>query len=222
MTSSVDLDIWLREKLPFDFDLLPAEAYLVGGAVRDVLLGREREYLDLDFVLPANSIPLAKKIAHICQAGFVILDQTREIARVVFAQGTVDFAKQEGATLEEDLYRRDFTINAIAYQKKKKKIIDPLGGKRDLEQKLVRMVSVQNLKDDPLRLIRAYRQAGQLDLNIEIETRKQIIKLAPLLQQVAAERVKTEINYMLETPQGTAWLIEAISDGLLVDWLPTT
>ncbi|HEY9907876.1 MAG TPA: hypothetical protein V6D18_09780, partial [Thermosynechococcaceae cyanobacterium] len=99
---------------PFELEWLPTSAYLVGGTVRDALLGRESEYLDLDFVLPEAAVETAQTIARHYRAGFVLLDAERQIARVVFPQGTVDFAQQVGPTLEADLKRRDFTVNAIA------------------------------------------------------------------------------------------------------------
>ncbi|HBW90708.1 MAG TPA: [cytidine(C)-cytidine(C)-adenosine (A)]-adding enzyme, partial [Cyanobacteria bacterium UBA11149] len=86
----------------------------VGGAVRDSLLSRRSDYLDLDFVLPVDAIKIARSLANRYKAGFVVLDKERQIARVVFEAATVDFAQQEGESIETDLYRRDFTINAIA------------------------------------------------------------------------------------------------------------
>ncbi len=204
--------------LPFSLDLLPSSAYLVGGAVRDALLQRKGAYLDLDFVLPENALEIADKIARQYHRGFVVLDKQRQIARVVFSEGTVDFARQEGDSLEKDLQRRDFTINAIAYNFHQQKLLDPLGGLPDLEKSLIRMVSVANLKDDPLRLLRAYRQAAQLDFTIEPETRQTIRSLSHLIERVAAERVQTELKYLLANPQGSQWLIAAGQDGLLHPW----
>jgi tRNA nucleotidyltransferase (CCA-adding enzyme) len=215
----MSLSVFLQENLPFDLNLLPQNAYLVGGAVRDILLQRQREYLDLDFVLPQDAIKIAKKIASICNAGFVILDQQRNIARVVFKQVTVDFAQQEGETLLQDLQRRDFTINAIAYNFYTDELIDPLNGKKDIEKKVIKMISENNLKDDPLRLLRAYRQASQLNFTIENHTRFTLQKLAPLLSQIAAERIRTEFNYLLTNSNGSKWLKEAYNDGLLSVWL---
>jgi tRNA nucleotidyltransferase (CCA-adding enzyme) len=100
-----------------------------------------------------------------------LLDAERHIARVVFKQATVDFAQQVGPTLTADLERRDFTINAIAYNPHTEHLLDPLGGYRDLQQRCLRMVSDQNLQEDPLRLLRAYRQAAQLGFIIQPETR---------------------------------------------------
>jgi tRNA nucleotidyltransferase (CCA-adding enzyme) len=194
---------------------------LVGGAVRDALLQRQRDYLDLDFVLPEAAVEIAKKIANYYHAGFVVLDRQRQIARVVFPQGTVDFARQEGDCLTTDLRRRDFTVNAIAYNPYTAELIDPLGGLADLRCRVLKMVSATNLADDPLRLLRAYRQAAQLDFTIEAETRAAIRKLVPLLAKVAAERVQMELGYLLSHSHGSYWLAEAWKDGLLQPWFPT-
>jgi tRNA nucleotidyltransferase (CCA-adding enzyme) len=207
---------------PFSLEWLPDTAYLVGGAVRDALLERTSDYLDLDFVVSENAVETARQLAQHYKAGFVLLDADRQIARVVFKQGTVDFAQQEGDTVEADLHRRDFTVNAIAYHPHTAKLIDPLHGYGDLQQGWLRMVSAENLKDDPLRLLRAYRQAAQLGFDLEPQTRDEIRKLAPQLTNVAAERVNSELNYLLRTEKGTPWIIRGWENGLLAGWLPST
>ncbi|MGD1901727.1 MAG: CCA tRNA nucleotidyltransferase [Geitlerinemataceae cyanobacterium] len=209
------------ENWPFALEELPGNACLVGGAVRDALLERRVERLDLDFVLPARAIDIAREVSVCHEAGFVVLDKAREIARVVFPSATVDFAMQEGMSLEADLHRRDFTVNAIAYDPRAERFIDPLDGRRDLERRHLRMVSADNLHDDPLRLLRAYRQAAQLGFEIDAETRATIRQLAPELSRVAAERICTELGYLLATPNGTHWLRRAIADGLLGQHLPS-
>ncbi|MGB5712755.1 MAG: CCA tRNA nucleotidyltransferase [Waterburya sp.] len=206
---------------PWDLTQLPSNAYLVGGSVRDALLNRYKVPLDLDFVLPEKAIATARQIANLYGGGFVVLDQEREIARVVFPQGTLDFARQEGSSLEADLTRRDFTINAIAYNIQSQQLVDPLGGLQDLAQGVLRMVSTQNLEDDPLRLFRAYRQAAQLNFKIETETRIAISDRTFLLKTIAAERIQAELNYIFNAPQDNRWLTAAIEDGLLEFWLPS-
>jgi len=205
---------------PFSLELLPPEAYLVGGAVRDALLGRTAEYLDLDFVLPTDAVQTARNLAEHYNAGFVLLDAQRQIARVVFDQATVDIAQQEGESLEIDLSRRDFTINAIAYDPYNKQLIDPLQGVSDVQAGVIRMVSATNLEADPLRLLRAYRQAAQLDFRIVPATQSVIRQLAPLLAQIAAERVQVELGYLLQSSQGTVWLKAVWEDNLLQRWFP--
>ena len=206
--------------LPFPQEWLPDDACLVGGTVRDALLARQRTEFDLDLVLADQAVALARKIARTCQAGFVVLDSDRDIARVVFEGGTVDFAKIEGETLEQDLRRRDFTINAIAYQLHQQRLIDPLGGKQDLEAGMIKMVSPANLQEDPLRLLRAYRQAAQLQFQIDETTRETIGNLAPYLKQVAAERVQMELSYILAIAPGSFYLQQAWEDGILSTWFP--
>lgn len=203
------------EKFPFDVKLLPQQVYIVGGAVRDAILSTSREYLDLDFVLSKDAIKVAQHIAKYHQAGFVVLDSERKIARVIFPNATVDFAQQEGDSIESDLCRRDFTVNAIAYNPHTQEIIDPLQGWMDLRSRLMRMISYRNLADDPLRLLRAYRQASQLNFVIETDTRIAIRKLAPKISQAAVERVRAELRYLLNVQTGTPWLKRAWEDGLL-------
>ncbi|MCM0593630.1 MAG: CCA tRNA nucleotidyltransferase [Gloeotrichia echinulata DVL01] len=209
------VSIFAPETWPFSLELLPQPAYMVGGAVRDAILNRRRQYVDLDFVIPSNAVKIARAIAQHYKAGFVLLDAERQIARVVFPHATVDIAQQEGSSLETDLYRRDFTVNAIAYNPHTQEIIDPVQGYADLQQRLLRMVSPANLKADPLRLLRAYRQAAQLDFTIEPATQATIRDLASHICEVASERVRVEIGYLLASPQGTPWLKTALEDGLL-------
>lgn len=206
--------------LPFSVDELPSEACLVGGAVRDALLQRESQYIDFDFVVPEKAVETAREISHKYRAGFVVLDAERHIARVVFPNGTLDFAQQEGASLEIDLQRRDYCANAIAYHIRRNHLIDPLQGVSDLDNRLLRMVAAENLADDPLRLLRAYRQAAQLGFSIDGATRAKLREFAPLIKNVAAERVQVELNYLLEHPHGDRWLALAQADGVLDYWLP--
>jgi tRNA nucleotidyltransferase (CCA-adding enzyme) len=187
---------------------------MVGGAVRDALLGKTREYLDLDFIVVSDAVKVARAIAKHYKAGFVLLDSERKIARVVFPQATADFAQQEG-DIETDLHRRDFTVNAIAYNPHTQEIFDPLGGCADLEKRILKMISAANLEDDPLRLMRGYRQAGQLGFSIERSTRAAIRSLASHITKVATERVRVELGYMLGNSQGTPWITTAWEDGLL-------
>ena len=203
---------------PFSLEYLPQPVYMVGGAVRDAILGRVREYVDLDFIIPADAVKVARKIAQRYQAGFVLLDAERQIARVVFPHATADFAQQEGESLITDLHRRDFTINAIAYNPHTQEIIDPLEGYKDIKSGLLRMISPVNLQNDPLRLMRAYRQAAQLGFTIEPATQETIRSLAKSINQVAAERVRVEIGYLLANSQGTFWLNAAWKDGVLTSF----
>ncbi len=204
--------------LPFDLNLLPQPVYVVGGAVRDSLLGRVRAELDLDVTIAADAVAVARRLANEYQAGFVLLDAERQIARVVFPGLTVDIAQQDG-DISQDLARRDYTLNAIAYDIQTGMTIDPLNGTQDIHNRTIRMVSTENLIDDPLRLLRAYRQGAQLDFTIEPETQATICALAPRLTQVAAERVLAELRYLLQTPHSSRWLTAVVADRVLASWL---
>jgi tRNA nucleotidyltransferase (CCA-adding enzyme) len=209
----------LKYPLPFSLDQLPLETCVVGGAVRDGLLGRTRAVIDIDLVVPVDAVELARDISRDYKAGFVMLDAERSIARLVFDGMTVDFAQQMGGSLEADLHRRDYRMNAIAYHLREQRLIDPLDGHGDLQAKLVRMVSAQNLADDPLRLLRGYRQAAQLGFEIESETARTIQSLASRLNTVAAERAMTELRYLLAVSHSDPRVVIAAVE-LLQVWLP--
>ena len=208
------------ETWPFSLDLLPDEACLVGGSVRDRLLQRSATYLDLDFVLPHDAVKTAANIANTYSAGFVVLDEARQIARVVFSEMTVDFAQQQGETVEIDLHRRDFTINAIAYHLATDQLIDPLDGKADIASKTLRMVSAENLAADPLRLLRAYRQAAQLGFSLSKETQAAIRQLAPTLSVVSSERIHSELDALLSASTSGDYLESMLEAKLLQFCLP--
>jgi tRNA nucleotidyltransferase (CCA-adding enzyme) len=207
------------DNLPFDLNLLPKPVSVVGGAVRDGLLGRVRAELDLDLVIPVGAVDVARRLANQYRAGFVLLDAERQIARVVFPGMTVDIAQQDGDSITDDLARRDYTLNAIAYDIQTGETIDPFNGTQDIQAGTIRMLRRQNLVDDPLRLLRAYRQAAQLNFTIESDTRNAIRELVPLLTSVAAERVLAELRYLLQTPNSSQWLVAMVEDELLSGWL---
>ena len=213
--SAFSPDTW-----PFPIALLPKAAHLVGGSVRDQLLQRRSSYLDLDFVLPQRAVETASDIAKACNAGFVVLDPERQIARIVFEQVTVDFAQQQGESLEADLSRRDFTINAIAYHPTTQTLVDPLGGQQDISHKTIRMVSADNLAADPLRLMRAYRQAAQLNFTVELKTQQTIHQLSSKIEQIAVERIRSELDALLSVASSDGQLQQILDCGLLSFWLP--
>jgi len=187
-------------------DALPnQEIYLVGGAVRDML--RNRLSHDLDFALPANGISLARKIANTLDADFMVLDDERDTGRVIVTEPDgshtfLDFATyRNGATLEADLRARDFTMNAIAYDVHAGTIIDPLNGATDLRAKTIRACSPTSLQDDPVRILRAIRQAAAFDFKIELATRKAMKVAADQLTNISPERQRDEVFKILEGPK---------------------
>jgi putative nucleotidyltransferase with HDIG domain len=202
--------------LPFSYpplmdrvrDALPdQEIYLVGGAVRDMLLNRLSP--DLDFAVPSNGISLARRVANALQANFMILDDERDTGRVITTEtdGTrtfLDFATYRGNNLDEDLRARDFTINAIAFDIHKQTLIDPLNGGSDLRAKIIRACLTTSLSDDPIRVLRGVRQAAAFDFKIELETRKAMKRSANLIPNVSPERQRDELFKILEGPKPDA------------------
>jgi tRNA nucleotidyltransferase/poly(A) polymerase len=189
-------------------DMLPdQEIYLVGGAVRDLLLNRLSH--DLDFAVPANGIPLARRVANALKADFMTLDDERDTGRVIVTEpdGTrtfLDFAVYRGKDLEADLRARDFTVNAIAFNPGDQTLIDPLNGTADLRARLIRACSPTSLSDDPVRILRAIRQAAAFEFKIDPETRKAMKQAAGLLPKVSPERQRDELFKMLDGPRPDA------------------
>lgn len=183
-------------------EILPDhEIYLVGGAVRDMVLGRSSH--DLDFAVPSNGISLARRVANAINADFMILDQERDTGRVIFTEtdGTrtfLDFATYRGKDLDEDLHARDFTINAIAFDLRTQTLLDPLNGASDLRVRVIRACSPTSLSDDPVRILRAVRQAAAYQFKIELETRKAMKQATSSLPNVSSERQRDELFKMLE------------------------
>lgn len=184
---------------------LPADqtVYLVGGAVRDLLLGRALH--DFDFALVGGGIPVARKVANALKADFYPLDSERDTGRVLVRQpdGTrlvMDFAAFRGDTLDADLLGRDFTLNAIALDPRTLQVFDPLGGARDLKDKLLRACSPSAFSDDPLRILRGVRLAADFGFRILPETRQAMKESVPRLAGVSSERVRDELFRILAGP----------------------
>ena len=108
---------------------LPKGSYLVGGFIRDIILGRVTEEVDIDIVVPFNAIEIGKKISDNIESKFIILDEKREVVRIILNQIDIDIANQVSSTIEGDLSFRDLSINSIAFLFDKKCLIDPLNGK---------------------------------------------------------------------------------------------
>ena len=184
------------------------ETWCVGGAVRDALLGHP--HLDWDLATAATPDQVRKLFRRTVPIGLEfgtvgvlddrgVMHEVTTFRRDVQTDGrhaVVEF----GASLEDDLARRDFTINAIAVSPRTGAIRDPFGGRADLEKKLVRAVGVpdERLREDRLRALRAIRFAGRLGFEIERETWQAIVRSAPHLPRLSRERVKQEIEKTME------------------------
>lgn len=197
--------------------------YFVGGALRDFLL--ERRSTDLDFALKGDSVQFARVFAERVEGTFFWLDAERLQARVV-KKGedgtyTFDFAPLCGKKIEEDLCRRDFTINAMAVELGREDVlIDPLHGEADLGRKTLRACSDNSFADDPLRLLRALRFVAKLGFAVEDDTWRKILDNAYFLEHVAAERIRGELFQILAAPGIGASLQMLLNSGLLARIFP--
>ena len=173
---------------------LPKGSYLVGGYIRDIILGRKTKKVDVDIVVPLNAIEIGKKIADNIGSKFIILDEKREVVRIILNHIYIDIANQVSSTIEGDLCSRDFSINSIAFLFDKKCLFDPLNGLKDLEISLLRTHSKNNLLNDPLRILRCFRFVSELSFKIDLKLITFIKKNKGKLYFVAKERINHEIE----------------------------
>jgi tRNA nucleotidyltransferase/poly(A) polymerase len=172
-----------------------ADAFLVGGVIRDELLGRPIVDVDIACAEPAAA---ARTWADRAGGALVQLSERHGAWRVGFRGGrTVDFAPLRG-TIEEDLATRDFTANAIARPLGSAEHVDPLGGRADLEARVLRAVTDEIFRDDPLRLLRAVRLEEELGFALVPETEALVRRDAALADRSAGERILGELERMGE------------------------
>jgi putative nucleotidyltransferase with HDIG domain len=206
-----------------------AGVYLVGGFLRDVLLGRPQ--VDFDFAVDKNAVAFARQFAKQIKGAFVLLDDEHGCARVIKKYNgvpwTFDFADFRQKTLKGDIASRDFTINTFYVDLLKLKedahdtrIMDICSGIKDLNAKTIRMVSAKAFKDDPLRLMRAYSLQATLGFKIEAKTAAQIKKDLSLIKNVSMERVRDEFFKILTSPRAFAVLTAMDKIGLLEKIIP--
>src|SRR5438874_8694617 len=184
------------------------ETWCVGGAVRDALLGHP--HLDWDLATAAKPPEIRKLFKRTVPVGVEfgtigVLDHNNIMHEVTTFRRDVQTdgrhaVVESGASLDEDLARRDYTINAIAYSPGKEEIRDPHGGQKDLDAKLIRAVgdARARMREDRLRALRAIRFAARFGFDIERDTWDAIVESAPELTRLSAERVKQEIEKTMD------------------------
>ena len=145
-------------------------------------------------MVPLNAIEIGKKIADNIGSKFIILDEKREVVRIVLNHIYIDIANQVSSTIEGDLCSRDFSINSIAFLFDKKCLVDPLNGLKDLEISLLKTHSENNLLYDPLRILRCFRFVSELNFTIDLNLITFIKKNKGKLYLVAKERINNEIQ----------------------------
>ena len=220
------------------------EAYLVGGFVRDLLIGRETA--DIDLAIPADVLTIAQEMAADLKGKFIPLDEEHGIARVVLFPVKADAEKKQWyidlssltGYIESDLARRDFTVDAMAVPLKafleseaspnhflpltlvSSHLIDPFQGRLDLEKRQIRAVGSTVFQDDPLRLLRAVRLAADLGLTVQPETELLIRQSPRLIGQVSGERIHEELVRILANGQAGRFVRYMDDLGLLTVIFP--
>jgi poly(A) polymerase len=203
--------------------------YIAGGTIRDWFMGLESK--DLDITVAHDSFGWAGEIARELGGTFVPMDEKEGVARVVWQNVCIDFSSfREGTdNIEDDLLKRDFTINSMATPFPKQipaswdkikapEILDPAGGKKDLQDKIIRSTSAAVFVSDPLRLLRAYRFMAKYRFRIEPCTEKQIREHAHLLYLVAEERIAYELDAIITVPASIKTL-EAMHENTVLEGL---
>lgn len=186
----------VRDALPND-----QQAYLVGGAVRDALMGRPNK--DLDFVVRDRAINVARGVANRLGGAFYPLDVEHDTGRVILRlengeKFILDFSVQRGPDLTSDLMARDFTINAIAVDVNDPQVTyDPLGGVIDLKDKIIRSCTSTSIQEDPLRILRGIRLAAMGDFHIQPTTLELMRAGISGLETVSNERIRDEFFHIL-------------------------
>jgi len=169
------------------------KGFLVGGSIRDFLISSKHSE-DRDIAIKDAEL-FAKELAKKFDATFIELDPENKIYRLVLADkiNYLDISELQGESIEEDILRRDFTINAIAYDLEKNEYIDVTNGLEDLKQKNIRHIKDSNFEDDPLRVLRAFRFASVTGFDLAEETKSAINSYKHLLLKPAKERINYEI-----------------------------
>ncbi len=179
--------------------------YLVGGCLRDLVMARAKENPDFDFCLQRGAINFGRKLAKEIRAGFVLLDKEHGACRVVKKAKdqliTLDFTDFRGKTLEEDLLRRDFTINTLVMELEavfldtdlNRLWLDMFQGAKDIKEKTVRAIAEAAFLEDPLRILRAFSFSALFGFKIDSQTLLWAKRSGRKLAQVSGERVRDEL-----------------------------
>jgi poly(A) polymerase len=200
------------------------QVYLVGGTVRELLLGREIH--DLDLAVNRQTLELAKALAEALGGTFVLLDEQERSARVVWQGQELDLTEFRAPDLQGDLRKRDFTLNAMAidlkdlFQNEGPEIIDPWGGREDLVAGRLQLLLPENFLKDPLRLLRAFRFAASHGFSLTPGVREVVRNYGAAMAGTAGERIHQELFRLLAAPRAYSVLRQMEELGFLGRILP--
>ena len=197
------------------------EIYLVGGSVRDYIMGNEIHDRDI-IVVDEDAKIFAIKLNEILGSTYVPLDEKNKIYRLVMPDkiNYIDITNPLEGSLEKDLMRRDLTMNAIAINLNTLEIIDITGGITDIKNKLINYILKENFEDDPLRMLRVYRFQAIYGFEISPETTFAICEYADKIHISAKERINYEVLKLFEGKYSHNALINMDKSGLLVKIFP--
>ncbi len=197
------------------------EVYLVGGTIRDLTLGVGRQ--DYDFVLHQMDMTLVHKLRHELKGHLFSMggDEKQVVYRILTGNEILDFNAINGSTIQEDLKKRDFTINAMAYSLREHQFYFHPESEKDMEKKVIRMVSPEGFDRDPLRMIRGVRYLCILEgFRLDEKTKRVITRKASLVRSISVERIKTEMDRILLSSKPSLAMRELAVLGLLPEIFP--
>lgn len=203
------------------------EVYVVGGYVRDFLL--KKKTLDIDLVVSEKAEAFAKKLAKKIDGKCFILHSDLHVYRVAVKNNPdieyIDISLMQGKNIEEDLSKRDFTVNALAvkiedFDNIKKNIIDKFNGLKNLRKREIKVVSNKVFNDDPLRMLRAFRFASEYNFKISKDTLSLIKKSSSKITTVAGERIKNELFRILNNKKSSQYVAMIDECGLFEKMFP--
>lgn len=211
-------DLIIKEIIKYSPNI---EVYCVGGIIRDIFLNRENFDKDL-IVKGIDAKDYALNLSEKLDATFIPLDETNNIYRLVLKdkKNFIDITNVLNNSIEDDLKRRDFTINSIAINLKTFEITDINYGLKDLKNKKIRMIEEKNFKEDPLRLLRAYRFQAVTDFDIDSKTEHTIKKYEDLIDKPAKERINYELMKLFNGEYTVKALLNMEKTGILYKILP--
>ncbi len=232
MKQKIDLKEPLLKEIGLMADRRNIPAYVVGGYVRDKLLGRPVK--DIDIVVVGDGVAFAREVAASWKRDNLVIYETFGTAMLPVDDYKIEFVgarkesyskksrkpRVEGGTLEDDLRRRDFTINAMAASlnaKERGAVTDPFHGRQDLQKKILRtpLDPQETFDDDPLRILRAIRFASQLKFSIQPDVLKAAGEMARRLEIVSQERITDELLKIMESPSPSVGLKLMFETGIV-------
>lgn len=215
------------------------QAYLVGGGIRDLLLGKHPKDFDVATSAKPHEVQALFRKSRIIGRRFQIVHvrMGAEIVEVTTFRGSAENSDHQQAnasgmlvrdnvfgSVEDDAVRRDFTMNALYYDPSNHEVIDFVGGYDDLEDQVIRIIGDADTRyrEDPVRMLRAVRFVGKLGLSLAPETAEPIARLAPLLRDVSASRLFDEVLKLLQAGHGLATFKQLVKYDLLRPLFPQT